>query len=293
MRAVSKAAALIGAALLSVLVTAPAAHAQVPVPITVSGHTASASIELPNGLGAELTITFEEVVGLNPESLAVTATVVNPRDLSLLARIPGALPLLPPPLPSLAPVTIPAAFPVLLRVSPPATSTLSFSGRYAISLHTHNLQLDSAVPYALYKAHDGGVFRDIMRWEGRGSYRAGGGGGDFSEFLILVDRRPIDTVILEKFAALDLLLTENATSIPPTVLTSLLQRLASARAFFDSGAIVAAVSELANFSSYVAAHSGAEIPDVWRANSDEVNVGGLLRSAADTLRFSLDRKTGR
>ena len=45
------------------------------------------------------------------------------------------------------------------------------------------------------------------------------------------------------------------------------------------------------FSRYVKDHSGEEIPDVWRANcSPVVNVAGLLRSAADTLRFSLNRK---
>ena len=45
------------------------------------------------------------------------------------------------------------------------------------------------------------------------------------------------------------------------------------------------------FSRYVKAHSGEDIPDVWRANcSPLVNVAGLLRSGADTLRFSLDRK---
>jgi hypothetical protein len=48
-----------------------------------------------------------------------------------------------------------------------------------------------------------------------------------------------------------------------------------------------------DFSRYVKDHSGEEIPDVWRANcSPVVNVGGLLRSAADTLRFSLNRKIG-
>ena len=45
------------------------------------------------------------------------------------------------------------------------------------------------------------------------------------------------------------------------------------------------------FSDYVKAQSGEEIPDVWQANcASQINVAGLLRSAADTLRFSLDRK---
>jgi hypothetical protein len=281
------------------------ASAQVPVPLSISGNVARGWIELPGGIGAELTITFETVVGLHAGALEVTATLVNPTDPALLARLPGAVPLLPPPPtgglggllplppPPPPPVSIPASFPVLLRVSPTDSSLLAFSGLYTISLYTHNLQLDPAVPLALYKSPDGGTFRDITATEGRGSYRAGGGGGDFSEFLIVVDRRAIDLVIIEKFVALDVLLLEHGTSIPPTVLTSLLQRLLRARSFFDAGATVAAVWEMGAFSRYVAAHSGDEITDVWRANCGGTDVAGLLRSAADTLKFSLDRKAGR
>jgi hypothetical protein len=285
----------------SLFLLATPAVAQVPVPLTVDGNVARGWIDLPGSIGAELTITFEAVVGLNPNALEVTATLVNPSDPALLARLPaytpppildggGLLPPLPPPTPPPAPVTIPAAFPVLLHVTPSASSLLAFAGLYTLSIYTHNLQLDPNVPLALYKAPDGGLFHDITASEGHGSYRAGGGGGDFSEFLIVVDRRPIDVVILDKFAALDQLLLDYGTSIPPTVLTSLGQRLARARGFFDGGATVAAIWEMGAFSRYVAAHSGAEIPDVWRANCGGVDVAGLLRSAADTLKFSLDRK---
>jgi hypothetical protein len=37
--------------------------------------------------------------------------------------------------------------------------------------------------------------------------------------------------------------------------------------------------------------SGAAIPNVWQANNPVVNVAGLLRSAADTLKFSLTLKS--
>jgi hypothetical protein len=294
MRLSLKAAAFLPAALIPLLAP-PSASAQVSVPITVSGNVARGWIELPGGVGAELTLSFETVVGLHPGALEVTATLVDPDDPALRARLPGLVPglplggllpgILPPP-----PVSIPPTFPVLVRVSPTSSSMLAFSGLYTLSLYTHNLQLEPTVPLALYKAPNGGNFRDITASEGRGSYRAGGGGGDFSEFLIVVDRRPIDLVIVEKFAALDLLLLEHTPSIPPTVLTSLLQRLLRARGFFDGGMTVAALWEMGAFSRYVGNHSGGEIPDVYRANCGGVNVAGLLRSAADTLKFSLDRK---
>ena len=36
--------------------------------------------------------------------------------------------------------------------------------------------------------------------------------------------------------------------------------------------------------------SGSAIPDLWRSARDSVNVAGLLRGAAETLRFSLNQK---
>jgi hypothetical protein len=302
MRSVVRALALLPSALIPWLLFAPPALAQVPFPLTVTGNSARATVDLPGGFGFELTLTFEQVVGLHPAALDVTATLIDPLDPALLARLPPPPPAPPGPggllggggmpVPSVPGVGIPAALPVLLRISPPAASALSFEGVYAISLYTHNLQLDPAVPLALYKAHDGGPFTDITVSEGRGSYRAGGSGGDFSEFLIVVDARPIDTVIGEKFAAIDTLLSTYGPSIPPAVLDSLQQRVARARAYYQGNLLVAAIIEMRAFSRYVAAHGGAEIPSVWRANCGPDNVGGLLRSASETLRFSLDRKAG-
>ena len=285
----------VGAAVLSAVVLfsggASRAFAQVPFPLTVSGNEARAVVELPGGIGAEVTIAFDQVVGLNTRSLEVVATLVDPLDLGLLNRLPAdATGLLDP----IRLVTIPAAFPVLLRIGPSASSALSFAGMYSISLYTHNLQLDPEVPLALYKAHDGGPFEDITVTEGRGSYRAGGGGGDFSEFLIVVDRRPIDTVIGIKFDALESLLATHAHTMTEATALLLQGRLAVARTLYASGATVLAIVEMKAFSRTVVGRSGEDIPDVWRANCPPgANVAGLLRAAADTLRFSLDRKAGR
>jgi hypothetical protein len=254
---------------------------QVPFAVTVSGNQAKADIDLPGGLETDLTLTFENVVGLTPSAISVVATVVDPLDPTLLARLPG-----------IAQVSPPGAFPVLLQVDPSASSVLTFEGVYKISLHTHNLQLDAAVPLALFKAPDGGLFRDVTQYEGRGSYRVDGGGGDFSEFLIVVDIRPIDTVIVDKFNALQGLLNTYGGSIPTAVLTTLQGLLSQAISLYQGGAITQAISQINAFSDYVKAHSGDDIPDVWRAQDpSRVDVAGLLRVAAGTLDFSLDRKT--
>jgi uncharacterized protein DUF6689 len=262
-----------------VLGLAPSVFAQVIIPLTVSGHEATGVIELPGGIGAELSITFEEVVGLNPTALEVSAALVNPLDPTLLARLGGGGLIVPP-----------TAFPVLISIEPTTSSALSFQGTVAVSLHTHNLNLTPSVPMALHSASAGGPFRDITKYEGVGSYRAGGTGGGFSEFLIVVDLRPIDVVIDGKFDAVQALLNAHADLIDPGVLDNLQALLAQGRTFFLLGQTQSAIGQVTAFSALVQAHSGADIPDVWRANDPRVNVAGLLRASADTLKFSLNRK---
>jgi hypothetical protein len=168
---------------------------------------------------------------------------------------------------------------------------LTFSSLATVSLHTHNLAFNPSAPQALLKAHDGGSFGDITTWEGIGSYRVGGSTGDFSEFLIVSDSRPIDPVILDKFAALQTTLTANAPAMPFLVAVTLQVRLTAARLLYRAGSLVPAIDTLTSFASYVVDHTGADIPGTWDGdNPNVINVSGLLRTGAETLKFSLDRK---
>jgi tetratricopeptide (TPR) repeat protein len=162
-------------------------------------------------------------------------------------------------------------------------------GDYPQAIEKYNLDLLPSLPFALHSAPLGGSFHDIMQTEGIGSYRAGGGGGGFSEFVIVLDLRPIDTVISGKFDAVQDLLDDHASSIPSDVLSDLEALLSQAQTEYEAGETVAAIEEVAAFSDEVLAHSG-DIPNVWRAHDSVVNVAGLLRAAAGTLRFSLIRK---
>jgi len=251
-------------------------------PLTVSGKTATAVVELPGGYAVDVSITFEEVVGLNSGSLEVSARTVSPADPTLLSRLPAG---------SLA--SIPAAFPVLLQIEPASNSALAFSGVVAVSLHTHNLNFDPNAPLGLYSAHGGGLFRDITRSVGMGSYRVDGSGGGFSEFLIAADGRPIDAAIQQKFAALGTLLTNYDALIAPGVLDQLQQRLNEASSLYLSGVTRGAIGVLNGFDNYVRAQSGRAIPDTWSALGGPPNVAGYLRAASETLQFSLTVKDSR
>jgi hypothetical protein len=244
--------------------------------LEVDGNQATAEIALPGGLGADLTLTFDNAVGLSAASLGLSAEVVDPLAGGLAGRLPGSL------------VSLPGAFPVLVRVQPEENSPLSFSGVYQLSLHTHNLQFAAGCPLRIFHASAGGPFTDVTSTIGTGSYRGGATGGSFSEFLIVADARPLTGVIADKFAALESLLAGSASAISPEALSQLDALADGARAAYDQNRLADAIEQLELFADLVKSASGGAIPDVWRPTGDVTNVAGLLRAAAATLRFSIN-----
>ncbi len=263
--------------LLSALAAAPPSSAET-VSLSVSGNQASGVISLPGGIGADLTITFEDSSGLAPASLEVSAELVSPLDPSLPSRLPAA------------DVGIPGAFPVLIRIDPAPGSSLSFRGSYSVFIRTANLNYLPGSPLALASATGGGAFRDITTSLSSGSVRAGGTKGTFSDFLLVADTRGINAIIAEKYDALQETLDANAGEMPTDVAADLLARLDQSRASWDAGNAAAAITALDGFAETVLTQSGAAIPDLWAAGSGQVSVAGLLRAGAATLRFSLNRK---
>jgi hypothetical protein len=241
---------------------------------TISGNELTARIELAGGVAADLSVTFESVVGLNPNALALSANLVDLKDSSLLSRLSEG-------------VTVPAGFPVVVRIEPTASSALSFEGVYKLSVYTNNLTLGANSPLRLYRAPQGSAFADMTGFLQAGSVRAGGSGPGFSEFLIVADTRAVDSVIAAKFDALQSQLAANSSAITSAVAADLQQRLTQAKGAYDSGALAAAIDGISAFGDEVKKQSGAAVPNVWRANGGPTNVAGLLRSAADTLKFSL------
>jgi len=261
---------------LSVLVIAAAsASAQGIGNLTISGNQVTATLDLP-GVSADLTLTFEQVVGLTASNLGLSAQLVNPNDPNLISRLPaGGL------------VTLPGAFPVLVRVQPPASGGLSFSGIYALDVHTPDLEYTTNCPLRLFSAHDGGPFGDITANMGAGSYRVRGTSGSFSDFVIVADARPLAGVVSQKFDDLSGLLSTYASAIPAPLLNELGNQLQAARAYYQAGDNADAAATVNDFAATVQQNSGTGIPDVWRASGDLPNVAGRLRAAAGTSSFSL------
>lgn len=245
--------------------------------VVVEGNELRAEIALPGGIGADLTLTFEQVVGLTEENAGLDASLVSPLDPSLLSRLTQAV--------------IPAGFPVLIRIEPPADGGLSFSGPVSIALHTHNLPYLPGTLLRIYGAPLGEPFEDITDYVGSGSYRCRGRKGSFSEFLILTDLRPLSLTIREKLERLDVTLEDNHALIDPAVYAQLTTLAAQIRSAHEAGNKSLAITRTNQFLALVVANSGTAIPDVWRSSRDLVNVAGLLRAAGETLRFSLGLQT--
>jgi hypothetical protein len=247
--------------------------------VEVDGSELTAELSLLGGTAAELTITFEDVVGLSESNMGLSVSPVSLLDLSLLGRLPSTL------------TSLLGGFPLLLTVEPPTSGGLSFEGVVTIELYTHDLLYASGCPFRLFAASLGGGFVDITESHSSGSYRVAGVKGGFSQFLILADLRSVDTVIGGKFDRLGDLLTAYASDIDSVVLAQLESLLVSAHDFYQDDKLVQAIQKIEQFESKVEQHSGSDIPDVWRSARDLDNVAGLLRAAAGTLRFSLGLKS--
>jgi hypothetical protein len=243
------------------------------VNIVIDGSTVEAEVQLLGGIGAGLTLGFDNVVGLSPSALGLSASIVSPLNFGLRSRLPKGS------------TGIPITFPVLIRVEPPPTSPLSFSGAATFELHTHNLPYLPLSPLRLFKAPLGGDFVDVTAFNGMGSYRVGGSTGGFSEFLIALDTRPVTTVIVHKFGLLQDVLDD--CDLDPAVDGPLQDEINDAWLDYSAQDFAAAAQDMEDIVDLVEANAGTSIPDVWRATGDLTNCAGTLIERAATLRFSL------
>ena len=249
------------------------APANAAVNISVNGNTALATIELPGGIGADLSLSFSDAQNLDASSLGITAELVDP--LALAGRLPG-----------LSPGALSSAFPLMITIEPPAAGGLEFVDTVRVDLHTHNLEYSPGTRLRLFKAPLGGTFSDITDAVEPGSVRTRGRTGGFSQFLVLLDLRPTGTVAIDKYAYLETRLAD-ATGLSLTERASLQSALAQSRAAFERGDPASAIVSLDQFDGQVRQLSGTAIPNRWRAARDLDNVAGDLQGGAATLRFTL------
>ena len=260
------------------LFASAAAHAQV-VTINVTGNRAVAAIDSPLlalPVDAEFSLEFENPANLTASNLGLTVQAINLTDPALLARLPsGGL------------VNLANALPLLIRVEPPALGGLQFSNTVRVEVHTHLLPYSATSPLRLYKAPLGGRFYDITEEIASGSVRTRGRTGDFSEFLVLVDLRPVADAAAMKY---DFLAERLAgATMSSTVKAALQYELTQSRTAFAANNKPEAIAALDRFVAAINANAGTGIPNRWRSARDLDNAAGDLLGEAASLRFTLTR----
>jgi hypothetical protein len=290
-------------ALAGALYLALAKPACAQIVVTVDGNTAYATISLTDGndvtYDADVTIVFDTPANLSPESLNLTAELIDPAVID---------PRLPPndiPLTCGGGVAVDPAFPVMITVEPPnipwlfssgfdggaADGGLEFLNTYSFEIHTHDLVYQPHSTYRVFKAPIGGLFDDITDDVSPGSVRARGRHGAFSQFLIASDTRGQGALIpslcqpiLGKTLALE---TRILSSILGDVLRlDLLNLLAKVVALLPLD-VVGALAALDELIAEIDANAGTEIANVWRASRDVANDAGEMKGIAEALRFSI------
>lgn len=286
------------AALMLGLLPWGAAFAQVVV--TVSGNVAHADISLVSGVqtyDGEVTITFDAPVNLTPQSLNLTAEIVNPADPLLVARLPAG-------------TSVDPAFPVLITVEPTAferifasslepnengDGNLRFVNAYDFEIHTHELVFVPGTSYRVFKAPLAGAFFDITADVTNGSVRGRGRSGGFSQFLMVSDTRPetvlgLPVIALGKLVDLELRLV--AAILGNVLRLELAGLLSNVQLALLSLNYAAAIVQIDLFILRVNEEAGTGIQNVWRSQRDLVNDAGDLDGLARSLRYSIVRLNG-
>ena len=295
-----------GIVLAIVLLSVQSARAAVIV--NISGNQALATISLSNGINtydADVTITFDTPTNLTADELNLSAEIVDPNDTTLLSRLGCTLPLLG------CPITIDPAFPVMITVEPLSVpwlfhtgfesgetiyGNLGFQNAYTFEIETGDLACAApdvgascvSTAYRLLKAPLNASFSDISSDILRGSVRARGSGGTFSQFLIASDTRSSLAVELDKELALqDRVLSAVLNDVLRTDLLGLLAEVQVA--VLVTLDYTLAIGYLDQIISEIQLNAGTNIANQWSSDHTLVNDAGEMLGLAQSLRFTLVR----
>ncbi|GAC16145.1 DUF6689 family protein [Aliiglaciecola lipolytica] len=246
-----------------------------PVSTTVSGDTLKAKLQVGVQIEVDLTLEFEDSIGLSADNIDISATLVNVNDLNILNRLPAN------------DVSIFSTFPVVVTISPKTDKGFGFEGLASVEIYTKAISYQSSMPARLFTSHDGGDFEDITSMVSAGSIRARGNTGRFSEFMILLDERDDSEILSDKFAQLEDVLDNNQSNINSLLLSSLQTSIANLDNALFMQNYSSALSIVESLILTVEQASNTGMSNVWRSSGDLVNIQGELLTHLIALRYSL------
>lgn len=264
------------------------AKATASMVVEVDGKTAVAT-QTVGGMGergykVEFTLKFDNPQNLTQDCLGVSAQAVAGVEFDAIQnRLPAG-------------ISFDPAYPVVVTVSPRTDCSFSFNNAVDIEMHTRNLVYAPQGPYRLYKATIGGSFRDITSAVLKGSVRARGRSGGFSQFVIAKDElQPVGVQIQDGLAQLQVGVDAAVTAQRMNEASGAPLKAASSNAqrAFDQGDFKEAQQALEEFEYALGIQAGVGVPNEWRPGQSETEntVGDLVARSAH-LRFLLGRLNG-
>lgn len=223
---------------------------------------------------------FDDVDNLTEECLGVSVQFL---DAAAVAAVNARLPR-----PS---QQVDPAFPLLLRIEPPAVCGLAFRGDVDIEIHTTEVLYAPGSGYRLFKSPVGGAFDDITAAVLPGSVRATGSSGRFSDILLGLETvQDFNAQVTENIVGLRSLLASPGVSA--AALSVLDTDLDVIEAAYAAGQYAAAFNHVLEFEAHAESMGGVGVPHSWQAGAPEASLEGELLARSGPLRFALARLAG-
>lgn len=246
-----------------------------PVNILVSENKLQASISVSSTISLDVTVEFENSVGLSADSIVIEAFLIPDNDISVLPRISSSA------------VNLHPDFPVLLSISPKADKGFSFEGLASVEIYTKAIAYQAGMPAKIFTSHAGGDFEDITSMVSSGSLRARGNLGKFSDFIIVLDERSFSIDTDAKLAQISQILVDNQISVNRISFDELQDLFSVLETAILLNNVDHALVLTDNMIFLVESLNNGQIDSVWRSSNDLVNVKGDLLSVLKSLRYRL------
>ena len=261
--------------LISVFSSLTLAQTVSPTTVTVNGNTLQAKLHVTSQIEVDLTVEFENSIGLSEDNIDITATLVSVNSATVTNRLTSV------------DISAIPSFPVIISISPKPSAGFGFEGLASVEIYTKAVDYNVAMPARLFRSHANGDFEDITSMVSAGSIRARGNTGSFSDFMILLDERSDADMLDDTFSQLSQLASQHSGLLSLTLSASLqtgLDTLQSALLVNDYTAALAATESLITL---IDSATTDQISNVWRSSNDLVNMQGELLTRLKTLRYSL------
>ena len=234
----------------------------------------SADVVLDNGMDLQLSVAFQQSVGLNENNVKVSIQVLDPNDPRITNRLPDYFQ-----------TSAVNGFPVLISVQPRHDRGFSFSGEAEIEIYTQSIDYEKNI--RLFRSHAGGQFEDITTLTAAGSYRARGSTGHFSDFILLIDDRDQDVIAAAKARDLAHYLYSHVFSMEDQFGSEIQALSRNINEHVQQGRYRAAASNLNNMLRKLETANDMTMPGVWRSTGDLENVQGELLTKGRSLRYTI------